>query len=595
VSPVASAMTQLTFQNIRNLGANSNQPLITNQNDFQLFDNVTSTKGRHTLKAGGSLTLRSREILNADTIVGVFNFNNNMTSNCAGQAAGCTVNSATGFDVASFMLGLVNTKNRNLFDAGTYTERRPEISTYVQDDFRANRKLTLNLGVRWDVYPPWVEIQDRQSNFDATTGKFVVASEDASIGGVKVGRYLQTYSKKDIGPRFGFAYDVTGDGKTLLRGGLGVFWNFSPGGTSSSKAQNQPFLQSNSFNATPTGYGSNLLLKEGLPNPPGVHPELPASGATRSIFDVNFRDSYARQWNINAQRGLGSNYLAEVAYVGSQGRQMVLKVDINQAKPVVGVSDSNVGRPFITLAPGLRGLSQSQSIGEVDYHGLLFKFQRRFANNFSFLNSYTFGKSMDFASDNEAGITNTYDLQYNRGPSDYDVKHTFSSSWVYELPLAKGKPYGGWQLSGILYLRGGLPLTITQTQGVQSTGTGNRPNRLCDGNLSNPTIDKWFDTSCFVRTPDITGTYGDAGRGIIRGPGSFNIDASLIKNTRIGGISTEFRLEAFNLLNHPQFANPNTTFDNAAGGTISAMLSSPSCSLCGTTERQVQLGVKVRF
>ena len=103
-------MTQLTFQNIRNLGANGNQPLITNQNDFQIFDNVTWIKGKHTIKSGGSLTLRSREILNADTITGVFNFNNNMTSNCAGQPAGCTVNSATGFDVASFMLGLVNTE-----------------------------------------------------------------------------------------------------------------------------------------------------------------------------------------------------------------------------------------------------------------------------------------------------------------------------------------------------------------------------------------------------------------------------------------------------------------------------------------------------
>ena len=595
VSSVASAMTQLNFQNIRNLGANSNQPLITNQNDFQIFDNVTSTKGRHTLKAGGSLTLRSREILNADTIVGNFAFNNNMTSNCAGQGTGCSVNSATGFDVASFMLGLVSTKNRNLFDAGTYTEKRPEISTYVQDDFRASRKLTLNIGMRWDVYPPWTEIDDRQSNFDLTTGQFVVASDSAVIAGTKVGRYLQTYSKKDIGPRFGFAYDVNGTGKTLVRGGFGVFWNFSPGGTSSSKAQNQPFLQSTSLNANPTSYGSNLLLKDGLPNPPGVHPELPAAGATRSIFDINFRDAYARQWNLNAQRGFGTNYLAEVAYVGSQGRQMVLKVDINQAKPVVGVSDSNVGRPFITLAPGLRSLSQSQSIGKLDYHGLLMKFQRRFANNFSFLNSYTYGHSIDFASDNESGITNAYDLQYNRGPSDYDVTHTFSSSWVYELPWAREKLYGGWQMSGILYLRGGLPLTVTQTQGVQSTGTGNRPNRICDGNIANPTIDRWFDTSCFVPPTDITGTFGNGGRGIIRGPGSFNIDASLTKNMKIGRYASEIRVEAFNLLNHPQFANPNTTIGNAAVGTISAMLSSPSCSLCGTVERQLQLGVKVRF
>jgi hypothetical protein len=600
-SPVTSAMTQLTFQNIRNLGANSNQPLITNQNDFQLFDNVTRTAGRHTVKAGGSLTLRSREILNADNIVGQFQFNNNQTSNCAGQAAGCVINSSTGFDVASFLLGLTSQKIRNLSgitESGevlTYTEKRPEFALYLQDDWRPTTKLTVNLGVRWDVYPPWVEVDDRQSNFDTTTGQFVIASDDAQMAGGHVGRYLQTYSKRDIGPRFGFAYDIDGTGKTLVRGGFGVFWNYSPGGTSSSKAQNQPFLQSTALTPTPSSYGTNLPLATGLDLPTGVNPNASPAGNTRSAFDPNFRDAFARQWNVNVQRGLGTKYMVEAAYVGSQGRQMVLKIDVNQAKPVVGVTDANVNRPFIKIDPLLRSVSQAQSIGEVDYNGLLLKFQRRFADNFSFLNSYTFGKSMDFASDNESGITNSYDLQYNRGPSDYDVRHTFSSSWVYELPLAKDKLYGGWQLSGILYLRGGLPLTITQTQGVQSTGTGNRPNRVCNGNLPNPTIDKWYDTSCFVRTSDITGTYGDSGRGIIRGPGSFNIDASLIKNTKIAGVSTEFRLEAFNVLNHPQFANPNTTFDNAAGGTITAMLSSPSCSLCGTTERQVQLGVKVRF
>jgi len=600
-SQVTSAMTQLTFQNIRNLGANSNQPLITNQNDFQLFDNVTRTAGQHTLKAGGSLTLRSREILNADNIVGQFQFNNNQTSNCAGQPAGCSVNSGTGFDVASFLLGLTSQKIRNLSgitetgDVLTYTEKRPEYSLYLQDDWRTTTKLTVNLGVRWDVYPPWIEVDDRQSNFDVTNGAFVIASDDAQIAGEHVGRYLQTYSKRDIGPRFGFAYDLTGDGKTLVRGGFGVFWNYSPGGTSSSKAQNQPFLQSIALTPTPSSYGTNLPMGTGLPVPTGVDPSAPQGGNTRSAFDVNFRDAYARQWNVNVQRGLGAKYMVEAAYVGSQGRHMVLKVDVNQAPPVVGITDANVNRPFIKVDPILRGVSQAQSIGKVDYNGLLLKFQRRFANNFSFLNSYTLGKSMDYASDNEAGITNAYDLKYNWGPSDYDVRHTLSSSWVYELPMGRDKLYGGWQLNGIVYLRGGLPLTIAQTQGVQSTGTGNRPNQVCDANLAHPTIDKWYDTSCFVRTPDITGTYGNEARGSVRGPGSFNIDASLIKNTKIGGISTEFRIEAFNVLNHPQFANPNTTFDNASGGIISAMLSSPSCSLCGTTERQVQIGLKVRF
>ena len=210
------------------------------------------------------------------------------------------------------------------------------------------------------------------------------------IAGVKVGRYLQTYSKRDIGPRFGFAYDVTGNGKTLVRGGFGMFWNFTPGGTSSSKAQNPPFLQSTSLNATPTAYGVNLLLKDGLPAPPGVDPNRPAAGATRSIFDINFRDAYARQWNLNVQRSLGTNYMVEIAYVGSQGRQMLIKGDPNQAPPVVGVTDSNVNRPFIAaLSPLLRQIGQVQSKGTLDYNALLLKFQRRFANNFSFLNSYT--------------------------------------------------------------------------------------------------------------------------------------------------------------------------------------------------------------
>jgi hypothetical protein len=595
LNEVTSAMTQLTFQNIRNLGANSNQPLITNQNDFQIFDNVTWLKGKHTLKAGGSLTLRSREILNADTIVGNFGFNNNQTSNCAGQASGCTINTATGFDVASFLLGFAASKTRNLFDADTYTEKRPEYGLYVQDDFRPTSKLTLNLGLRWDVYVPWIEVDDRQSNFDESTGKFVVASPDAVIDGVKVGRYLQTYSKGDIAPRLGFAYDVRGNARTIVRGGFGMFYNFTPGGTSSSKAQNPPFLQST---ALTTSVGATTLrVQDGLPAPPGVDPNRPASGTTRSIFDIDFRDGYAQNWNLNIQQQLGANYMIELAYVGSRGRNMLVKGDPNQAPPVVGVTNQNINRPYFSVSPALTSVGQVQSRGTLDYHGMLFKFQRRFSNNFSVLNSYTWNKAIDLNSDNDGGVTltNVYDPQYNRGPSDYDVTHTLSSSWIYELPWGKGHALGGWQTSGILYLRSGLPLTITQTQGVQSTGTGNRPNRLGNGLAADPTIAQWFDPAAFASPTDITGTYGDSGRGILRGPGQFNIDFSLIKSTKIGRIDTEFRVEAFNLLNHPQFGQPNTTFGNAAFGQITAMLANPSCSLCGTTERNVQLAFKVRF
>jgi hypothetical protein len=595
LNEATSAMTQLTFQNIRNLGANGNQPLITNQRDLQFFDNVTFLKGRHTLKVGGSVTLRSREILNADTIVGQFQFNNNQTSNCAGQTSGCTINTATGFDVASFLLGFANRKVRNMFDPNTYTETRPEYALYVQDDFRVTNKLTLNVGLRWDVYVPWIEKDDRQSNFDESTGRFVVASPDAVINGVEVGRYLQTYSKRDLGPRLGMAYDVRGDGRTIVRGGFGVYWNFTPGGTSSSKAQNPPFLKAT--DQTTSVGGTNLRVSDGLPAPPDFNPNAPAAGSTRSIFDINFRDAYAQNWNVNIQQAFGQNYALEVAYVGSRGRQMILKGDPNQAPPIVGVTNADVNRPYAQISPALRTIGQVQSKGTLDYHALLLKFQRRFADNFSMLNSYTWGKSIDLNSDNDGTVTltNVYDPQYNRGPSDYDVTHTFSSSWIYEVPWARERAWGGWQTNWILYLRSGLPLTIGQTQGVQSTGTGNRPNRIGHGLADDPTIAQWFNPAHFQSPADITGTYGDSGRNILRGPGQFNIDFSLIKNTKIAGLDTEFRVEAFNLLNHPQFAQPNTTFGNAAFGRISAMLANPSCALCGTTERNLQFAFKIKF
>jgi len=597
LNEVTSAFPQIMFNNggMRNMGSNGNQPLITNQNDFQIYDNVTHVLGKQTLRAGGSWTHRSREILNADTIVGRFDFNQNLTSNCSGITSGCTLINNTGFDFASFLLGYASNASRTLFDAGTYTEVRPEIAAYVQDDIRVTDRLTVNAGVRYDLFVPWVEVNNEQSNFDISTGRFIVASDNAVINGVQVGRYLQTYGKTDFGPRFGFAYDLTGNGRTIVRGGYGLFWNFTPGGTSSSKAQNQPFLQAQAFTTT---FGTNTLLANGLPAPPGVHPELAPAGSTRSAFLTDFRDAHAHNFNVNVQRQFGSNYMMEAAYSGSRTRNSAIKTDLNQAPPIVGVSDQNINRPYASVSPALRTVGALSSTGYLEYNGLLIKFQRRSANHFSFLNSYTFGRAIDLASDNDGTVTltNIFNPEYTRGPADYDVTHTFSSNWIYELPWAAQRAYGGWQLSGILYLRSGLPITITQSQSMLSTGiTNNRPNTICDPAQSNPTIDKWFNTSCFQQVADPTGTFGNTGRNTVRGPGDFNVDLSVIKNTKIGPVGSELRLEVFNLLNRPQFANPNGQLGNAAFGTISAMLASPSCALCGTTERQMQLAVKLKF
>ena len=220
---------------------------------------------------------------------------------------------------------------------------------------------------------------------------------------------------------------------------------------------------------------------------------------------------------------------------------------------------------------------------------------KRFSNGFSALVSYTFGKTIDFISNNDGPIyTNIFDPAYDRGVADYDVKHTLVASFIYELPCGRNSALGGWQVNGIGSYRSGLPLNITQTGTMASTGiTNNRPNRIGDGMNSDPTIDHWFDPAAFSR-PEATGTYGDSGRNIVRGPTAFNVDLSVVKNTKIGPLDTELRIEAFNVLNHPQFATPNTQLGNAAFGTITAA-STPSCQTCGTSERQVQVAMKVRF
>ena len=410
----------------------------------------------------------------------------------------------------------------------------------MQDDFRATSKLTLNLGLRWDVYPPWVEIDDRQSNFDVTTGKFVVASDDATIGGVE-GRALSADLLEE-GPRAALRLRLRPRRQTARRSSAAAS---ASSGTSRRAAPRRrrrrtrrscspPSLTPTPDAPTaPTCCSATACRRRRASIRTGRPPARPARSST-STSATPTRGSGTSTSSAASAR----NYMVEVAYVGSQGRQMVIKVDINQAPPVVGVTDANVNRPFITLAPArAQRSSQSQSIGKLDYNGLLVKFQRRFANNFSFLNSYTFGKSMDFASDNEAGITNIYDPEYNRGPSDYDVTHTFSSSWIYELPWAR-EPV----LRRLADERDPVSARRPAADRHAGAGRASRPapatgrTRSATASCRNPTIDRWFDTSCFVPPTEPTGTFGDAGRGIIRGPGSFNIDASLIKNTKIGRI-----------------------------------------------------------
>lgn len=332
-----------------------------------------------------------------------------------------------------------------------------------------------------------------------------------------------------------------------------------------------------------------LRLRDGIPPPPALDFSLPPQGAARSLFDIHVADGYAQQWNLNLQQQLGKDFVVELAYVGSHGSKLMMKRDINQAPPVVGVSNSDVNRPYIRISPLLRGLSQVESRGWSMYHSLQAKVTKRFSRDFMMMSSYTYGKVMDIASDAESGTLNAYDFNQDRGPANFDIAHSWTSSWIYELPFARGKKIGGWQIGGILFLRTGLPFTVGQSQGLLSTGTGNRPNRIGDGKLSNPTTDLWFDLTAFRATTDNTGTYGNSGRGILRNPGQFQADLSLVKNTRFRErFEHQLKFEFFNAFNHPQFSGPGSTIGTATAGVISSLL-------YNTPMRQIQLAMKVSF
>ena len=451
-------------------------------------------------------------------------------------------------------------------------------------------RFTLNLGLRWDLFVPYVEEGDRQSNFDTATGAFVVASENAVMNGIKVGRHLQTYSKTDFAPRAGVVYDLRGTGRTILRGGFGKFWNTPLTGTASSKGQNPPFLFAQAL-TNPSPFVPTLSLSSAV-----ASPTPQTGGNTRSSFDPNFRDGYAQQWSLNVQQQLGSDTMVELGYIGARARQLVVLVDVNQAPAQLGVTNPNVNRPFFSVNPTLGTVAQSQSKGTLEYHAFQTRLVRRFSNGFSATSSYTFGKAIDLSSDTDgfSAFPNSYDLGYNRAPANYDVTHVFTATWLYTLPFARDHWLGGWQIAGLVLARSGYPFTVFQSQNPSSTLTASvpgqlyRPDRSGSGRVENPTVDRWFDTSAFATTAEPTATFGDAGRNILRGPGQFTIDAAIMKATRVAGVDTEFRLEAFNVLNHPVFANPATTIGSANAGTISSLMPF-------TPMRQLQLALKVRF
>jgi hypothetical protein len=569
-------------------------PTIRYENTFNPIVNFTRIHGRHTIKWGANLVRRQIVDFQDNSGNGTYTFDSTFDNNP--NSAGNTGNA-----MANFLLGVPGAVAQafQLVWAGT---RLLEFGTYVADDWKVTKRLTLNLGLRWEYLPPPVEVANRYANFNTQTGKVLIAgvNSDANVG-------VQTQYKM-FAPRFGFAYQL--DRKTVVRGGFGIFFNASGNGGALYRLHRQlPFGATTTvvINELSSTY---LTVAQGLPPNPSLNVSSIINNPTGSWYSIpaNYRNAYAEQFNFGVERELPFDIVLKASYVGNLGRDLDLTYNINQ--PVPGPGPVGPRELLYTIAPGVSGDSYAATDGLSGYHALQVTAQKRFSSGLSFLSAYTYSHSIDDVPLQEGGGGDGPVPQDPRhrnldfASSSFDIRHRFTQTVNYFLPIGRGKRFnlatpwmdrvfGGWQVNLILTAQTGLPFTPVLANSVANTGSSSRPD-IASGvsaAASNPTITHWFNTSfntagAVWSTPALY-TFGDAGRNILRGPGRFNLDTSLFKDVAVSErLHVQFRGELFNVLNHPQFDLPNATIGNAQAGVISATLGTP---------RDIQLGLRLVF
>jgi hypothetical protein len=570
-------------------GGPSFLPARPKQVNYQIDYNVYWTRATHNFKFGYHVVRRDvSPFTNADTR-GALNFNRAFTSDPVARTGG------TG--LATMLLGLVQNGSRG-FLLGVPGLRAWENAWFFQDDWKATRRLTLNLGVRYEIYSPETEKYDRMTSFDLPKLNFAYANE----GGYS--RTLRNTDLNNFGPRFGFAYDVTGDQKLVVRGGFGISFFPEPVSASSMLTQGPPHLFSESYS-----YGDFLVDMSPVPRieqPFGtlvpLKPQSTAEINTRrpTVRGYSFDNptQYAETWSLTIQRQLSQNWMAEIGYVGSRGINLLYGFNHNEVR--LGAGSVEDRRPYQALR-NIPSITIFEPMNSSAYHGMTLKLERRFSNGFQLLGVYTYGKSLDYGGSVASGggasggpLTVTC-IKCYRGPSGFDVKHRAVINGLYDLPWGKGRRWvndsrvadlviGGWQLGGIVTATTGRPFNVGLQNGVNN-GAPSWPDRIKDGRLDNPDPYYWFDATAFMAPPP--NNYGNVARGVLYSPGVVNIDMSIVKTFRITErIGFNFRFEAFNLFNTPYFGFPNASIGSPTVGRITSTVGD---------NRSLQLSGRINF
>ncbi|MBS1830228.1 MAG: TonB-dependent receptor [Acidobacteria bacterium] len=610
---------------------------------FQQSANLTWVKGSHSIKTGFAHSAKRWSARNFFLANHTYSFAPNFT-----QGPNPLVATATaGVGYASFLVG-AGTGNIRSGGSGVNVQT-VTWGSYIQDDWKVSRKLTLNLGLRYDNPRPWTERFNRVSSWCWDCSATLPVSKARVTGGLAfpgVGggsRFLYNTDNLNFAPRIGLAYAASA--QTVIRAGYGMFYGPVQGG-----AVNNNSTPRSGFDATTTWLSSlDSITPRNLLSDPYPDGFAPAPGSSQGLLtllgqgvammDPDRQSPYAQQWNLSVQRNLPLSFVLELAYAGSRGIHLFGPMNVNQLpddqlalgdglrtlvnNPYFGSIDTGalaqrqvqrgqLLRPF----PQFTGVTAgNSSYGASTYHSFQWKAERRFREGLSLMFSYTWSKLLDdvvastagagFPGEDfgDAGLQNFFNRSSERAPAQFDAPHSFSANWIYEFPIGKGKRWGsenavlrwvagGWQLNGISTLRSGVPLALrTSTNTLGNNGGAQRPNYV-GGDLgtsgrAQDRLDRFFNVSAFAVPAPYT--YGNVARlaSWLRAQSLANLDLALAKNFPITErFRMQFRFETFNTFNRPEFGLPNTAIGAPAAGVINSQVNTP---------RDLQFGLKLAF
>jgi hypothetical protein len=579
------------------LGSSGFLPSVEKQNSYVITDNFTWIKGRHSLKFGTELRFEQFSIFQPSQSRGAVDFGTAFTDNPAAPGTG-------GDGFASFLLGISD--GGSIVNLHNVQYSRQIYAGFVQDDFKASSRLTINMGLRYELYTTVKAANNEQANFDFGCGCLIVPTGQTAVltptlaTQISIERNgspgLVSPTLHNFAPRLGLAYKISD--KLVLRSSYGIFYGGQENGPYSNPSPgfNPPFFVTQSFNQPCTQNSAN-------PNPGQVDCSIPGFNSLQQGFPANaltdpntptlfsisptIRTPFMQQWFLGFQYELPANTVAEVSYVGSHGSNLFGLFNGNQAVPT---ADSSIPLAVRRPDPNIdAGIDTLRSNLFSNYNGLQVRLEKRFSNGLQFEAAYTYSHALDDASNASLGSQNQGDFrlqtdpQLEYGNADFDIRHRFVFSYVYDLPFGKDQKFGGdatgvknqlignWQIVGIVSAQTGN--WFTPTDDLVNTSNSDcggavfncaRPNVAGNPNGAHCLPGTLFNTCAFVANT-VQGTFGDAGRNIIRGPGLQNWDISFIKQFPVHEeMHFEFRAEFFNIWNHPNltFADETTTNEN---------------------------------